>query len=87
LVSAVGHMSESFENRGPNKAVEFGAYEVRMLTEMLWKGSVVMLEVRFNYHILLILFIKHSRSCTVVQSYNCMNTNFNYGYHHSIRSL
>ena len=33
------------ENRGPNLAVEYGAYEARMFCEMLLKCSVVILEV------------------------------------------
>ena len=37
--------TECAESRGPEKALEFGAYEVRRFCEMLWKGSVVMLEV------------------------------------------
>lgn len=41
--------TESTESRGPEKAVEYGMYEARLLTEMLWKGSVVMLEVSPTY--------------------------------------
>ncbi|ELT94613.1 hypothetical protein CAPTEDRAFT_207458 [Capitella teleta] len=40
-------LTESSECRGPEKSVEFGTYEARLLTEMLWKCSVVMLELVF----------------------------------------
>ena len=39
---------ECFESRGPTKSFEFGAYETRLLCEMLWKGSVVILELVFS---------------------------------------
>jgi len=45
VVSATTRASESKESRGLNQMIEFGAYEVRFLAEMLSKGSVVMLEV------------------------------------------
>ena len=33
------------EHRGPHLAMEYGAYEIRTLCEMLLKGSVVKIEV------------------------------------------
>ncbi|XP_050395720.1 uncharacterized protein LOC126814540 [Patella vulgata] len=38
---------ECFENRGPSKKVEYGAYEARLFCEMVLKGSVVILELIF----------------------------------------
>ena len=46
VIGACHKRSESFEKRGPHLSFEYGAYESRLLAEMLWKGSVVILEVR-----------------------------------------
>lgn len=45
ILGACNKVSECFESRGPTKTVEYGAYEARMLCEMLMKCSVVMLEL------------------------------------------
>ena len=45
VISAVKPLCEIKENRGPQKHVEYGAYEARMFCDMLWKGSIVILEV------------------------------------------
>merc|ERR1719239_1430310 len=47
ILSATGKITEMIENRGPNLAVEYGAYEARMFCEMLLKCSVVILELLF----------------------------------------
>ncbi|KAL8563911.1 hypothetical protein ACOMHN_049567 [Nucella lapillus] len=44
VLSACNKVSECLESRGLKKTVEYGAYEARMLCEMLMKCSVVMLE-------------------------------------------
>ena len=46
VLSTCSRPAECFESRGPSKSVEYGAYEARLLCEMLLKGSVVILEVR-----------------------------------------
>ena len=38
-------LTEVKEHRGPQVTVEYGAYEARILCEMLLKGSVVITEV------------------------------------------
>ena len=38
-------LSEGKEHRGPQLTLEYGAYEIRTLCEMLLKGSVVITEV------------------------------------------
>ncbi|KAK7467842.1 hypothetical protein BaRGS_00036913 [Batillaria attramentaria] len=45
VLSACSRPSECMESRGPSKKVEYGAYEARLLSEMLLKGSVVILEL------------------------------------------
>ena len=45
VLTACKRLPESFENRGKTKQIEYGAYEVRCFSEMLLKGSVVILEV------------------------------------------
>ena len=44
VLSACTRPSECFESRGPTQTVEYGAYEARLLCEMLLKCSVVILE-------------------------------------------
>lgn len=38
-------IKDNFESRGPSKLLEYGAYEARLFSEMLLKGSVIILEV------------------------------------------
>ncbi|PVD36348.1 hypothetical protein C0Q70_03327 [Pomacea canaliculata] len=45
LLSACKRGAECMESRGPDKKVEYGAYEARSFCEMLLKGSVIILEV------------------------------------------
>ena len=45
LLSSCKKVTENRECRGPEKTVEYGAYEVRLFCEMLLKGSVVVTEV------------------------------------------
>ena len=45
VLTACKRLPECFENRGKTKQIEYGAYEVRCFSEMLLKGSVVILEV------------------------------------------
>ncbi|OWF41713.1 uncharacterized protein LOC110462037 [Mizuhopecten yessoensis] len=40
-------LKDSFENRGPTKDFEYGAYEAKVFSEMVLKGSVVILELVF----------------------------------------
>ncbi|KAK7095814.1 uncharacterized protein [Littorina saxatilis] len=48
VLSACSRPSECFESRGPEKQLEYGAYEARLLCEMLLKGSVVILELVYQ---------------------------------------
>ncbi|XP_067686771.1 uncharacterized protein [Haliotis asinina] len=48
VLSACNHLTESVENRGPNKQFEYGAYEARLFCEMVMKASVVILELIFT---------------------------------------
>ncbi|KAL5019834.1 hypothetical protein ScPMuIL_002726 [Solemya velum] len=48
ILSTCAKKSESFESRGPDKNFEYGAYEARLLCEMILKGSVVILELLFT---------------------------------------
>ncbi|KAK7095830.1 uncharacterized protein [Littorina saxatilis] len=48
VLSASSRPSECFESRGPEKQLEYGAYEARLLCEMLLKGSVVILELVYQ---------------------------------------
>ena len=48
LLSATKKLPECHESRGTEKTVEYGAYEARLLCEMLLKCSVVILEVRIT---------------------------------------
>ncbi|XP_013417565.1 uncharacterized protein LOC106178780 isoform X2 [Lingula anatina] len=48
IISSCGIGNESYENRGPQKQFEYGAYEARLFCEMLSKGSVVILELVFS---------------------------------------
>lgn len=48
VLTACKRLPESFENRGKTKQIEYGAYEVRCFSEMLLKGSVVILELVFK---------------------------------------
>ncbi|XP_076438937.1 uncharacterized protein LOC143277875 [Babylonia areolata] len=45
ILSACSRVSECVESRGPSRHVEYGAYEARLLCDMLLKGSVVILEL------------------------------------------
>ena len=45
ILTACRRLPEIVENRGPQKQIEYGAYEARCFAEMLLKGSVVILEV------------------------------------------
>ncbi|XP_045212796.2 uncharacterized protein LOC123563823 [Mercenaria mercenaria] len=47
-LTACKQLPEIIENRGPNKQVEYGAYEARCFAEMLLKGSVVILELVYK---------------------------------------
>ncbi|KAL3876421.1 hypothetical protein ACJMK2_034270 [Sinanodonta woodiana] len=48
ILTACKKLPESIEDRGPQKKIEYGAYEVRCFCEMLMKGSVVILELLFR---------------------------------------
>ncbi|GFR82858.1 hypothetical protein ElyMa_002374400 [Elysia marginata] len=48
LLSATKKIPECYESRGTEKTVEYGAYEARLLCEMLLKCSVVILELLFT---------------------------------------
>ncbi|KAK3764311.1 hypothetical protein RRG08_008793 [Elysia crispata] len=48
LLSATKKLPECHESRGTEKTVEYGAYEARLLCEMLLKCSVVILELLFT---------------------------------------
>lgn len=47
LLKATKNLPECYESRGTDKTVEYGAYEARLLCEMLLKCSVVILELLF----------------------------------------
>ncbi|ESO91024.1 hypothetical protein LOTGIDRAFT_233515 [Lottia gigantea] len=47
VLGACKKIPECFENRGPSKKFEYGAYEARLFCEMVLKGSVVILELIF----------------------------------------
>ncbi|XP_071104057.1 uncharacterized protein [Haliotis cracherodii] len=48
VLSACRQLTESVENRGPQKQFEYGAYEARLFCEMVMKASVVILELIFT---------------------------------------
>lgn len=63
LLSACKRGAECMESRGPDKKVEYGAYEARSFCEMLLKGSVIILEVSqcnflliTDFHIFFLVF-------------------------------
>lgn len=48
ILSACKCIKDNYESRGPTKPFEYGAYEVRLFSEMLLKGSVVIVELVFT---------------------------------------